>query len=158
MWGTRGPEGWGPGARSPWDQTPATHRCSSPQLDNRTGMLHLSLSKVRMQCAAPSHTPGGWAWVVCGKQTVWVLGLTWAQYRGQGRRKYTRIWTLACTDSPAEFSRILQHTPSLHTPPKRMLWSMSAGSPAQAHVHTRAHTHFHTSRGTLISTHFQAHT
>lgn len=154
MWGTRGPEGWGPGARSPWDQTPAAHRCSSPWLDNRTGMLHLSLSKVRMQCATPPHTPGGWAWVVCGKQTVWALAFPSTMGRAEGSTPgYGHRH--GQTDSPAEFSRILQHTPSLHTLPK-----------AHALVHecrvtcisSRAHTHFHTSRGTLISTHFQTHT
>ena len=47
-------------------------------------MLHLSLSKVRMQCAAPSHTPGGWPWVVCGKPTVWALALPSTVGRAEG--------------------------------------------------------------------------
>ena len=134
--------------------------CCSQMLVATAGQLHRNASfiSVKSQDAVCSPFSHPWRLAVGGVWKADCLGLGLAQYRGQGRRKYTRIWTLACTDSPAEFSRILQHTPSLHTPPKHMLWSMSAGSPAQAHVHTRAHTHFHASRGTLIFTHFQTHT
>lgn len=157
MWGTRGPEGWRPGARSPWGQTPASHSCSLLWLGNRTGMLHLSLSKVRMQCAAPSSCP--WKLRVGGAWKAHFLASAFPSTRGQGRRKHARTRTRACTD---RFSCRCEHMPCTHTHPQ----STRFGTRAQGllhrltctHIHAPVHTHFHTSRGTFIPTHFQTHT
>lgn len=102
------PKAGGQGARSPWDQTPATHSCSSPWPGNLTGMLRLSLSKVRMQCATPPHSPGGW-WG-CMECTLSGLGLPVTP--GLGRRKHTRIYPPMCSDRS---TCVDEHTPPTHT-------------------------------------------
>lgn len=98
----------GQGARSPWDQTPATHSCSSSWPGNLTGMLHSFLSKIRMQCATPPHSPGGRR----GCMECRLSGLGLPDTEGLGRRKHTRAYPPMCSDRS---TCVDEHAPPTHT-------------------------------------------
>lgn len=151
MWGTGSAEGWRPGARSPWGQTPATHSCLLPWLGNCTGMLHLSLSKVRMQRASPVLLEVG---DMCMEGRLTSLRLpqyTWAGQKEAHKDTYTCVHR--------QIRLLHTHTPlymCAHALAHKHGVTFTASCPYTG-SHMCAHTHFHTCRGTFIPTHFQTH-
>ena len=120
--------------------------CRSQMLFTTARQPHRNASfiSVKSQDAVCSPSSHPWRLGVGGVWKADCLGLGLAQYWGQGRRKYARIWTPAGTDSP-EFSS----TRLLYTHPQ----SACSGLRAQDYLHRLTCTHVHTPTFTQAEAH-----